>query len=201
VRKPGLPAAVALTALGADEAAVRDEVERSFPRGEQAPAGTQIPFTPAAKKALELALREALAVGHNYIGTEHLLLALVRVEEGAAARILGTLGVDSQDLRVDVLARMPAPLPSRRGRRGRRGAPQARVDWVPVPAGPGWEYRVERPTEPVTTEWLNELGAERWELVGPAPAELGGGLIFKRQRPHMYRQADPPAAEPGASAG
>ena len=77
---------------------VRDDVVRAIGRGPQAETG-QIPFTPRAQKALELSLREALALGHNYIGTEHILLGLVRLNEGVAARFLAERGADAERVR------------------------------------------------------------------------------------------------------
>ncbi|MFL6103199.1 MAG: Clp protease N-terminal domain-containing protein, partial [Actinomycetes bacterium] len=84
-------AARALAALGLSLDGLRAEVERTAGRGEGAPGG-HIPFQPRSKKVLELSLREALSLGHNYIGTEHILLGLVR-EEGMAAQGLATHGV------------------------------------------------------------------------------------------------------------
>jgi hypothetical protein len=198
--KRDLPAAGALASLGADETALRAAVERAFPRGTQSKSAGQIPFTPEAKKALELSLREALALGHNYIGAEHLLLGLVRVDDGAAATVLSTLGIGGARVREAVVPLMPAPRDPRRGIR-RRAAGSSLVDWGAVPTAAGWEYRIELPPSPLTAEWLNALGAERWELVGPTPTDLGDGLIFKRRGPHVYRQAEPPEAETGASTG
>src|SRR6476660_7785304 len=80
-------AAKAIEALGISLAAVRSEVNEMVGRGERASAG-HIPFTPRAKKVLELSLREALQLGHNYIGTEHILLGLIREGEGVAAQVL-----------------------------------------------------------------------------------------------------------------
>jgi hypothetical protein len=84
-------AARALESLGISLEAVRGEVEQIIGQGQSAPSG-QIPFTPRAKKVLELSLREALQLGHSYIGTEHILLGLVREGEGVAAQVLVKLG-------------------------------------------------------------------------------------------------------------
>jgi ATP-dependent Clp protease ATP-binding subunit ClpC len=81
-------AAKALESLGISLEAVRQQVEEIIGQGQQAPSG-HIPFTPRAKKVLELSLREALQLGHNYIGTEHILLGLIREGEGVAAQVLG----------------------------------------------------------------------------------------------------------------
>ena len=82
-------AAKALESLGISLDAVRQQVEEIIGQGQQAPSG-HIPFTPRAKKVLELSLREALQLGHNYIGTEHILLGLIREGEGVAAQVLIT---------------------------------------------------------------------------------------------------------------
>jgi ATP-dependent Clp protease ATP-binding subunit ClpA len=95
-------AAKALTALGISLEAVRNEVEKIIGQGQQAPSG-HIPFTPRAKKVLELSLREALQLGHNYIGTEHILLGLIREGEGVAAQVLVRLGADLTRVRQQVI--------------------------------------------------------------------------------------------------
>src|SRR5215472_9054651 len=80
-------AAKALEALGISREAVRRQVEEIIGQDQQAPSG-QMPFTPRAKKVLELSLREALQLGHNYVGTEHILLGLIREGGGVAAQLL-----------------------------------------------------------------------------------------------------------------
>ncbi len=92
----------ALEALGVSLAAVREQVEVIVGRGGQQPSG-HIPFTPRAKKVLELSLRESQQLGHSYIGTEHLLLGLIREGQGVAARVLGNLGVDLGRARQQVI--------------------------------------------------------------------------------------------------
>jgi len=92
----------ALVALGVSLEAVRADVERIIGRGDGAPTG-HIPFTRRAKKVLELSLREALRLHHNYIGTEHIVLGLVREGEGVAARILAESGADLPGVRREVL--------------------------------------------------------------------------------------------------
>jgi len=91
---------------------VRTAVMRIIGAGEEATSG-QIPFTPRAKKVLELALREALSLGHNYIGTEHILLGLVRVDEGVAIRILLEYDADAEQIRNEVTGRLAAEVSSR----------------------------------------------------------------------------------------
>ncbi|NBY44012.1 MAG: AAA family ATPase, partial [Micrococcales bacterium] len=94
-------AAKALEALGISQEAVRDQVKEIIGQGQQPPTG-HIPFTPRAKKVLELSLREALQLGHSYIGTEHLLLGLIKEGEGVAAQVLTKLGADSNRVRAQV---------------------------------------------------------------------------------------------------
>jgi ATP-dependent Clp protease ATP-binding subunit ClpC len=95
-------AAKALESLGISLEAVRAQVEEIIGHGGQAPSG-HIPFTPRAKKVLELSLREALQLGHNYIGTEHILLGLIREGEGVAAQVLVKLGADLSRVRQQVI--------------------------------------------------------------------------------------------------
>ena len=94
-------AAKALEALGISQEAVRDQVKEIIGQGQSTPVG-HIPFTPRAKKVLELSLREALQLGHSYIGTEHLLLGLIKEGEGVAAQVLTKLGADSNRVRAQV---------------------------------------------------------------------------------------------------
>src|SRR5437588_4554961 len=95
-------AAKALESLGISLEGVRQQVEEIIGQGQQAPSG-HIPFTPRAKKVLELSLREALQLGHNYIGTEHILLGLIREGEGVAAQVLVKLGADLNKVRQQVI--------------------------------------------------------------------------------------------------
>jgi ATP-dependent Clp protease ATP-binding subunit ClpC len=96
---------------------VRSQVVRIVGSGEEVTSG-QIPFTPRAKKVLELALREALSLGHNYIGTEHILLGLVRENEGVAARILLDFDADSDKIRNEVIRMLSGPGGRRQGSGG-----------------------------------------------------------------------------------
>jgi ATP-dependent Clp protease ATP-binding subunit ClpA len=95
-------AAKALESLGISLDAARQQVEEIIGRGQQAPSG-YIPFTPRSKKVLELSLREALQLGHNYIGTEHILLGLIREGDGVAAQVLVRLGADLNRARQQVI--------------------------------------------------------------------------------------------------
>src|SRR6201747_937477 len=109
---------------------VRAQVVRIVGSGEEVTSG-QIPFTPRAKKVLELALREALSLGHNYIGTEHILLGLVRENEGVAARILLDFDADSEKIRNEVIRMLSGP----GGRRS--GTGQGSSAQSGAAAGPG----------------------------------------------------------------
>ena len=115
-------AARALESLGISLEAVRQQVEDIIGRGQQAPHG-HIAFTPRVKKVLELASREALQLGHNYIGTEHILLGLIREGEGVAAQVLVKLGADLNRVRQQVIQLLhgdPGKEPADRPRLGKR---------------------------------------------------------------------------------
>ena len=124
-------AAKALESLGISLEAVRSQVEEIIGHGGSAPSG-HIPFTPRAKKVLELSLREALQLGHNYIGTEHILLGLIREGEGVAAQVLVKLGADLSRVRqqvIQLLSGYPGPAGS--------GQPQGSGDRRPPAVGRG----------------------------------------------------------------
>jgi ATP-dependent Clp protease ATP-binding subunit ClpA len=109
-------AARALESLGISAAVVRAKVQAIIGEGGGAPSG-HIPFTPRAKKVLELSLREALTLGHNYIGTEHILLGLIREGEGVGAQVLITLGADLGSVRQAVIQLLGGTGGGRRGMR------------------------------------------------------------------------------------
>jgi ATP-dependent Clp protease ATP-binding subunit ClpA len=121
-------AAEALESLGISLDAVRQQVEEIIGQGQEAPSG-HIPFTPRAKKVLELSLRESLQLGHNYIGTEHILLGLIREGDGVAAQVLVRLGADLNRVRHQVI-QLIASRPLREGAPGPEV--QARLDGVEV---------------------------------------------------------------------
>jgi ATP-dependent Clp protease ATP-binding subunit ClpC len=125
-------AAKALETLGISLEAVRAQVEEIIGQGGSSPSG-HIPFTPRAKKVLELSLREALQLGHNYIGTEHILLGLIREGEGVAAQVLVKLGADLSRVRQQVIQLLS----------GYQG-PQGKTEGAP---GGGKEAGSERPTK------------------------------------------------------
>jgi ATP-dependent Clp protease ATP-binding subunit ClpC len=121
--------AQALRSLGVTFQAVRDQVQEMIGTAGTVPSGSP-PFTPRAKKVLELALREALQLNHSYIGTEHILLGLVREGQGVAANVLVTLGADPPRVRQEVNSLMSGRQEAPGGRRV--GAPHD----APAPAAP-----------------------------------------------------------------
>ena len=117
-----------LTSLEVTLEEVRAQVEQIVGQGDEVTSG-QIPFTPRAKKVLELSLREALSLGHNYIETEHILLGLVRENDGVAARILLDFGADAETIRDEIIRMLsgrgrPDPSSSSRPSRYRPLAPR-----------------------------------------------------------------------------
>ncbi|RBQ19027.1 Clp protease [Spongiactinospora rosea] len=129
-------ASVVIREAGIDLDGARSEVLRIVGRGD-GPAAEHIPFTPRAKKVLELALREALVLGHNYIGTGHILLGLIRDGEGVAVEVLAESGLGLPLFRermIDVLRTTPAEA----------GEPSAPHPQAPPFAGPGLIQRLER---------------------------------------------------------
>jgi ATP-dependent Clp protease ATP-binding subunit ClpC len=101
-------AARALESLEITVERVRGQVVRIVGSGEEVTSG-QIPFTPRAKKVLELALSESLSLGHNYIGTEHILLGLIAENDGVAVRVLHDLGADAEKIRNEVIRMLSSP--------------------------------------------------------------------------------------------
>ena len=122
-------AAKSLESLGISLEAVRAQVEEIIGQGGNSPSG-HIPFTPRAKKVLELSLREALQLGHNYIGTEHILLGLIREGEGVAAQVLVKLGADLSRVRQQVIQQLS-------GYQGSGGSGDAAKGGQPTAAGVG----------------------------------------------------------------
>lgn len=119
-------AAVALESLGISLRETRERVGEIAGRGQDPPAGT-VPFTPAARQLPEGALREAQRLGHDYVGTEHLLLALPCEGDGVAARVLAAQGADHARVRERVLDLL--------ARAGEQASPETRMVRLPVPAG------------------------------------------------------------------
>jgi ATP-dependent Clp protease ATP-binding subunit ClpA len=161
-----------LASLGVRLEDVRGQVARTVGVEEKRTTG-QIPFTARAKKVLELALREARALGHDHIGTEHVLLALVRVEDGVAARTLGAFEAPPDRVREQVLAGLGGPLPA--GTAGRRAA-------RPFRRPRRFAYRVLAldSSGELTEELLAPLGAQGWRLVAAVPDGSGLRVVFER---------------------
>ena len=150
-------AAKALESLGISLEAVRQQVEEIIGQGQQAPSG-HIPFTPRAKKVLELSLRESRQLGHDYIGTEHILLGLIREGEGVAAQVLVKLGADLNRVRQQVIQLL-------HGHRGEE------------PAAPAAAPRARGLLPPDIADRLNAIGsrlsaAEQRTGTGPDTSEL-----------------------------
>jgi Clp amino terminal domain, pathogenicity island component len=180
----GLAARV-LESLDITAEEVRAQVARIVGQGEDVSSG-QIPFTPRAKKVLELSLREALSLGHNYIGTEHVLLGLARENEGVAARILLDFGADDERIRNEVISLISGP--------GRREESQTPWGGAVSRLTRAWEYRVERWPEADQVKRAAELGvlgAFGWQLAGVLQGKDDAEWIF--QRPAAYRPGPPPA--------
>ena len=146
-------AARALESLGISLDAVREQVGQIIGRGQQPPPG-HIPFTPGAKKVLELALREAQQLGHGYIGTGHLLLGLIREGSGVAAQVLVGLGADLSRARQQVVQLLA----------GRQGEDVTGED-LPLPGdAPAYAGSLERRLAAI----------ERWIGLRPGPGGPGG---------------------------
>ncbi len=157
--EPDGVAAIALQRFDLDVAAARADVVQIIGLGKKAPTG-KIPFTPRAKKTLELSLREALQLGHNYIGTEHILLGLVREGEGVAAQILKRhAGDDLSAVRRAVLDVIP---PEAAGQ-GRRRPWRRRAVAAPV------QLQTEEPEDLRTTPAADASLEEAARLAGPNP--------------------------------
>ncbi len=145
-------AAKAMESLGISLEAVRSQVEEIIGQGGSSPSG-HIPFTPRAKKVLELSLREALQLGHNYIGTEHILLGLIREGEGVAAQVLVKLGADLSRVRQQVIQL----LSGYQGGQGKPGEAQTSA------AGPGAAGK-EEAADKGNSQILDQFGRNLTQL-------------------------------------
>jgi ATP-dependent Clp protease ATP-binding subunit ClpC len=143
-------AAKALESLGISLEAVRAQVEEIIGQGGSSPSG-HIPFTPRAKKVLELSLREALQLGHNYIGTEHILLGLIREGEGVAAQVLVKLGADLGRVRQQVIQLLS-------GYQGPAGKAETQ------PSGGGASEKGESSSEKGGSQILDQFGRNLTQL-------------------------------------
>jgi Clp amino terminal domain, pathogenicity island component/UvrB/uvrC motif len=162
----------------------RAQVTRLVGSSEEVTSG-EIPFTPRAKKVLELALREALSLGHNYIGPEHILLGVVRENEGVAARILLDFGADSEKIRNEVIRMLSGPgglLPGASVPVGWRGERRQGLDagWLdglgPLFDRLAADIRQELGREPDPGDLLLALACARETLAARALSELGVDL-------------------------
>ncbi len=164
-----------LESLGIAAKDVRAQVKRSVGQGETSRSGPR-PFTPESKKALELSLREALALGHNYIGTEHILLGLIREKKGVAARVLGEFGADADKTR-DAFIRLVSAAPWAEPT-FMAGAGRGQIEGPPTE----WEYRATELKGPATkwTEDLNAAAGEGWELLSLLQQGAGARAVFRR---------------------
>src|SRR5258706_2847457 len=144
-------AAKALESLGISLEAVRNQVEEIIGQGGTSPSG-HIPFTPRAKKVLELSLREALQLGHNYIGTEHILLGLIREGEGVAAQVLVKLGADLSRVRQQVIQLLSGYQGGAQG----KGEPQA--------AAAGTQGKEDTPGDKGNSQILDQFGRNLTQL-------------------------------------
>ena len=127
-------AASVLEKLDVDLKKIRMEVEKLVQGGSNMVTMGQLPFTPRAKKVLELSLDEARSLGHNYIGTEHLLLGLLREQEGVAAQVLMNLGLKMDDVREEVLNYLGADVPQEEGEKAEKPAPKGTASKSKTPA-------------------------------------------------------------------
>jgi Clp amino terminal domain, pathogenicity island component/UvrB/uvrC motif len=167
-------AAIALERLGIRLEALRAQVQEVIGRGQRAPSG-HIPFTPRAKKVLELSLRESQQLGHNYIGTEHVLLGLVREGEGVAAQVLVKLGADLSRVRQQVIQLLS----------GYAGGPEAAEGTPLVPMGMPTDLREagEQLAE-VRRQKEAAIAAEDFDRAAAlrdAEEELLAGLVEREQ--------------------
>jgi ATP-dependent Clp protease ATP-binding subunit ClpA len=181
-------AARVLESLRVDLDGARERVGEVVGRGDEVRAG-QIPYTPRAKRTLELALDETQALGEHFVATEHLLLGLVRLDEGVAARVLLDFDVDAATVRSEVL-RAIGPTPRSGPSRTERDRPPP----TPGSRRPDWEYRIDHLHGPdeLSLERLNECGAEGWELAAVVPAENELLAVFKRGGPPRRPPPPPP---------
>lgn len=217
VRDEECVGARALMSLGITLERTREEVLRHVARGQGPPSSGQIPFTPLAKQVLERALEEAIQLGHNYLGTEHLLIALASVDEGVAATVLRDLGAGANEIRNAVVTRVSGgggeQMPTQPRWRG-HGRRAARVSVGAVPALVGG-FQVVPDDEVVRLlmaaaalaleDGRTEMSAadlvialSRAERVGALLAELGAGEAAIRA---ALERRGAPGEPPEAAAG
>jgi hypothetical protein len=169
-------AAQALTQLDVSLEAVRAEVTEIIGQGAQAPTGN-IPFTPRVKKALELSLREALELGHNYIGTEHILLGLLREGQGVGAQVLVKLGADRDRVRQVVVQLLTGYAG---GVAPEQAAAATRPPVAPVAPGPGFYAEREPPELVRVVPLAREIAAESGLRLALISLEIWSGWFDLR---------------------
>jgi ATP-dependent Clp protease ATP-binding subunit ClpA len=192
-------AAEALHSLGISLEAVRRQVEEIIGRGQQEPSG-HIPFTPRAKKVLELSLSEAHRLGHNYIGTEHLLLGLVREGEGVGAQVLVRLGADLKRFRWQTTRLVAGRDPEATGRVAVAGELGEDVLLQGVVTRERWMAEVQNALAKVT----QRIEAIERHLGMTAPPPDPAGPPDQTEEPGSSGQTDEPGSsgqtdEPGSS--
>ena len=196
-------AAQALGSLGIRLEAVRAEVEETI-----GPAGTSTagspPFTPRAKKVLELSLRESLQLGHNYIGTEHILLGLVREGEGVAAQVLVGLGADLSRVRqqvIELLSGTHFPTPETEGEGGPAPVARPRCSRCRAMLSESARYtRIEATSDDDAVEGQGPLSATVF-YCGRCGTVLGAPVEPGPDRPRHLEGAPPSPAWPYGQAG
>jgi hypothetical protein len=178
LRDETTPAGRVLASLGVEPEQAREHVERIVGTGEEPPPA-QIPFTPRAKKVLELALREALTYGHNWIGPEHILLGVARENEGVAARVLLDFGVDADAVRnrtIEMIGNPPPRPPPPSAPRLTHLGPGATI-WLeglaPVLDILARDFNSDLRREPDLGDLLLVLACDSEGLAGKALKELG----------------------------
>jgi ATP-dependent Clp protease ATP-binding subunit ClpC len=204
IHEGGGVAVRALESLGISLQDVRRDVEEIIGRGQHELSG-HIPFTPRAKKVLELSLRESQQLGHNYIGTEHILLGLIREGEGVAAQVLVTLGADLNRVRQQVLQILGQPVREEAGEVEAGGRPEAAGGG----AGTGPEVRIVGSPAQIA-EILNRLRSidtrlatvERHLGLGaPEPGPAAAEESAPRTAPAAPPEDEGPAAQAGPQGG
>jgi hypothetical protein len=182
-------AARALESLGVSLEAVRAEVTEIIGRGAEAPTGN-IPFTPRSKKVLELSLREALELGHNYIGTEHILLGLLREGQGVGAQVLVKLGAGRDQVRQVVIQLLSGYAGGRPPEQWAAGSGRPPV--APVAAGPGFYAEREPPELVRVVPLAREVADESGLRVVLISLEIWSGWFDLRYALLPTRDAPPP---------
>jgi ATP-dependent Clp protease ATP-binding subunit ClpA len=196
--KEGVAAHV-LVGLGFTLELVRSDVVKIAGSGQEVTSG-QIPFTPNAKRMLELSLREALSLGHNYIGTEHLLLGLAREWEGVAARVLLDHGAEAERVRSEVMRVVVGPEYAERyyGPAGALASGQAK----PTPAVSAGPARAvpSAPTPPSFAQALARALEHAAARAGDRPLDVGDLLLALLEQPDLLISSSLTAAGIDASA-